>query len=691
MKQLFLFLLAMCAAITAFSQHTNYNIGPVSIECAFDKEELNFNFKNGIFIKERFTGVYITSASERPSKMYFPLMMEAHGDVIFLRGSRGSSARFSIKKLLNYDTPEQLFDSLMVCLFQGSGGSGGVDADNVAATPHGNITGTTVQAQLEQLVASTDFGRVWYCSKNSGNNATGEVGNYFAPFRDPWFLNDSLQPYDLVVILDGQYRVTLNSSSAVYDNPIAGVNPELGRSNVTYYWNPGTGITHVGSCLFNTAFFRTGHRSNLGFTNIDYPEGVDAYRLNVLGYGAFKNGTMYMHSIKGNSFLPGDTVAYPQHYVYLQADTVQHTGAAIEIYGGSIELTADINVGDMKDVCTGGGRGVVHFGSFGSQSSFYVDSLTVNANFNTLKVGRSGVGNTSYPVFGNSGSGGASKKFSRHNLAANIGNLIVDSVALRGVLVQYASGTVADNMNISVKVDNANIQPSSTASLINIDGQISGSITIDMNNAKVGCLLYEDNGGSTSAESLNIGVFGNYTLDDAGFEFTGNGRTNGRKIIAGGNFRCSKQLLYSNRTEAQNPSEFYFTGLAIGGTDTLFESSKDVYYFGKSISTLPLFKSTVGATVYTSNSPNEQDYQGAVNVELGRIWYSDEFTATAAQVDFVASEGRLPVDGANVRVYDDSGAKLRENDHYTYVAATGTVTLVTPAIAGEKYTIEYYQ
>jgi hypothetical protein len=78
-------------------------------------------------------------------------------------------------------------------------------------------------------------------------------------------------------------------------------------------------------------------------------------------------------------------------------------------------------------------------------------------------------------------------------------------------------------------------------------------------------------------------------------------------------------------------------------------------------------------------------------IVLDEKWISETFTATAAQTDFTVSAGQLPTDGANVRVYDDTGAKLRETDHYTYVAATGVVTLITPATAGEKYTIEYFQ
>jgi hypothetical protein len=80
-----------------------------------------------------------------------------------------------------------------------------------------------------------------------------------------------------------------------------------------------------------------------------------------------------------------------------------------------------------------------------------------------------------------------------------------------------------------------------------------------------------------------------------------------------------------------------------------------------------------------------------VNVLGAEVWNSEVFTATAAQVDFTVSAGKLPPTPANIRVYDDAGAKLRLTDHYTYVPTTGVVTLVTPATAGEKYTIEYFQ
>jgi hypothetical protein len=573
----------------------------------------------------------------------------------------------------------------------GCGGTDDQTASEVPATPHGSILGTTVQDQLEELAQTVDFGRVWYVSRASGNNATGQIGDYFSPFRDPWFLNDSIVSGDLVYILDGRFQINLGSNAATLDNSVAGVNPELGRNGVTYYWSPGTGIQHVGLCALNTAFFRIGVRSGLGFVSFDYPVGLPDYRLTILGNGSFKNAPLFLHALKGNDLQPGDLLPYPDHFVKIQCDTIQNSGAAIEFFGGSIELIGDVSVMDMEDPCNVGGRGVVQFGSFGSQSAFFVDSIFCSLNVGILKLSRSGNGNTIFPIFGNSGGGGASKKFAKHDLVMNIDNLITDSTAINGLFVNYVSGTVGDGLNVSVSAKKANIGQSSLSNLVNIDGVIQGNISINIDNGDIGTNLYLDDGGLTTAENLNIYFDGNYKLRKQGFIFNGAGRTTGRKIIARGTYDCDQQLFNSTVTTAQNPSQFYFTGLAFGVDSTLFETQKDIYYLGNSFSSLPLFKSTASANIFTQALPDIADFDGAVQSIDGQKWDSETFTATAAQVDFTVTPGKLPPSAANLRVYDDTGAKLRLTDHYTYVASTGVVTLVTPATAGEKYTIEYFQ
>jgi hypothetical protein len=116
-----------------------------------------------------------------------------------------------------------------------------------------------------------------------------------------------------------------------------------------------------------------------------------------------------------------------------------------------------------------------------------------------------------------------------------------------------------------------------------------------------------------------------------------------------------------------------------------------------------LYNST-GTNLVTASSPrtinvtresNVRQFNVGPNVTVNVLgaekWTSETFTAVAAQVDFTVSAAKLPTATANVRVFNDTGARLRLTDHYTYVASTGVVTLVTPATAGEKISIEYFQ
>ncbi|RME97179.1 MAG: hypothetical protein D6772_10795 [Bacteroidetes bacterium] len=537
-------------------------------------------------------------------------------------------------------------------------------AAEVAAEPFGSVSATDVQGQLEQVANSVDLGDVYFVGKN-GNDSTGKIGDFFNQFSSLDSLNSSdiqvIHTADTLLLNKPFYPPTdfVSTGEVIADVRVNSPIFTLLGNGESYSWEFNR-LTLRGNSVFDKFLVREASVANGGLNDQFY----------------LKAKTVTVDS-SASIIIPGGTIEF---------DQVRVTDAASYVFwiGASKQKNASLLIKDVViDNCNLLLSGGTHPGSpvdsnLNLRYSYILDNILIKKK-----------GCLFYDEFSSSDRRLSSLIFKANNI---IDSVIIDStnetimrkladpyLRISGRPTQdtyprlFAFGSDVSTSffdTVQVTVDIANMRTDQSGQVYD-SRYYNSDIRLSYGNA-----LWRKAKG-LSIESGSIG--GN--RQNRYYIHADNGKSLLNPCIA---------LIYldtSNRTEITGRWESINTPVIVSNQD-FYLNNAQLY------SDTFLIESQVPISVYTCNTnvTQERVHPNVTVIDVcNPAWKSETFTATAAQTDFVVSAGKLPTSGANVRLYNDSGAKLRETDHYTYTAAIGTVTLVTPATAGEKYTIEYYQ
>lgn len=488
----------------------------------------------------------------------------------------------------------------------------------------------------------------------TGNNLTGEKGNRAKPYQSYYYVRDLLSVGDHVVFLTGLHLINYNADLDLsfnqtdwYISADAEVRIDPGSHNPVILMADGEyfKIYGPGKITFKR-YFAVDLSPNTKFElSVDNVESI--------GY-LFRSYQAYEEAIFRIKNLiltdrPFCRIAYMLNSsVTIDIDNIQHTntntGADYPVFllfdaagaNGSILKNSTLSIKNnfVKTNAT-----VFGINSSGANGSSFINNCDISVDLNVVDQ----TGFISRPYSGQSVAsmgGSHSLTIDTTKIKISVGVLLSDQAVFN-----FAGASAFAGIN-------------ATDSQILIDCSVSGKKNIVGSRDQVGIrnnlgtftrskLFYSGNSITTDSVAVQFGTGWN-------IELTGSVQANSVPIRSRSDI-LARSFLATNKS----------------GGELI-------------IATSPINLGVCSSNIKETNNVNFNDL-------CGYSWFSDVFTATAAQVDFEVSQSKLPSDSANIRVYDDSGAKLRLTDHYTYVPATGTVTLVTPATAGEKYVIEYYQ
>lgn len=546
-----------------------------------------------------------------------------------------------------------------------------LNTDNIVSTPFGLVTSTILQGQLEQIVSLipgvSDDGNVLFVSQGVGDNSTAKVGNIVFPFKDPWAARDTAEARAIVtptiIILDGSFSwcTTGTCTKQTSDH----LDLSFSRDGFTYY--SFNGVTYSDgniSGLINQA----GPLGDMTGGNSWRFLGESTFILNsgVLAFWAHPNVDVEIQAkslnyspnaksafqVRSRSNITGGTGGAESVKIDIEEVNLSNNARFFGLFAGNVADTVffDLSI-NIQDYSGLGANAFFVFDPFYFQGDIIlnIDNCLITGNAGFVETNRCGLLNSFFSV--------------------DIGNMFIDNLPSVEYNLEYSSthGSQKQSAN-SVK----------SFRVANLRGPLT---TVRTNNsfASGGLLTKYDISGTNTYEGVMYNI---RSAAGRSWEISGNLKTDGDLV----SIQSTNDLTLLD-----------LVAICEGVPITTTSARTDTIFVLNSLLTSPNAVVSSGVVPVKSLNSTISPYPGSdydVSTErlLGHpIWIVETFTATAAQTDFTVSLSKLPADGANVRVYDDTGAKLRKTDHYTYVAATGTVTLVTPATAGEKYVIEYYQ
>lgn len=555
-------------------------------------------------------------------------------------------------------------------------------AATTSATPHGAVTGTNVQAQLEQLRAlipgvPVSGSNVLFVSKGTGNNATAQVGSSVLPFADPWAARDTaiLQGIvnPVIFVQDGRYRM----GTGLDKNPVSALDGSFYRPGFVYYCNPGVIFSnYVVGNVNNISFFTC--VDSLGFTGGDFSF-LGAARLEKFVTGRLGVFRQANANIKIEVASVGDNSSGPSFFYIRRLPGETIPGRAFK-FTNKTELI----IGSYTPTSNGT---LITFGESNANNDTIINSDE------TWKIGllnnNSGVGINYGNLFlkdgvhtievekGVVGTGGAAlasiHRIGLINSTINFGvaDFRSSAVSLGGQLFNVASFSdqkASLNGKINIRID------AHTGNLKNSWRRMAGtcSVLVDMNTAN-------------NAES-SLHVIDNESM--AGIDFTFK-----TKAI---NYQVTDCVIAVNNINSPvRVIESFVTGASplVKVTNASRTASLNVYNT-IALTTNPCIVTSNTVPINVAQSNFTLTDAGLKNIirerEIGEpIWRSNTFTATAAQSTYTTTPAKLPASGANLVVLVN-GSEQIETTHYTYVPATGVVTWVTPFAGGESVKIRWY-
>jgi hypothetical protein len=537
-------------------------------------------------------------------------------------------------------------------------------SETLPATPFGSITGTNIQAQVEETNARVDLiyggvGNVILFSEE-GDDATGIRGSLTATYESISGASGDYVNRDLLSFYPSTYAFA-----------------NLPSTNFNVFTFPGVDFLQSGTTNFvelsgTDRTVRIAGKPNIIFNPID------------VGYTTFSQSLYNTDiSIDVNNWI--DTIS----------TTTGYNRYSFKAYDSNISFDAKT----VNTFC-----GIAFLSIRGLNTRFTVQDYVYNK--------------ASDPLFRNEKAflltGPDTAVTKRSFATAEIGNfkLLQQSNGRYGVIFFGANAVSTQyNTDFSLKINSLQSEvlraipaaSASTSALFNSVFFVSNStdcvFDIEVSSVKGEFLTHVSKSFVKSSLNYNIGSYrGAYRLlNFSGASFSDTSTVNiscldcivnndvfihisTTSILSGSRIN----LIDSNiKGLASKPLIYSTSGLSI--SNTIFKSPNSIW----------VDSGATPITVNVCNTNLTRDKVGAnvslVYCEGQGVWNTQTFTATAAQTDFAVTGGKLPTASENVRVFNNLGARLRISDEYTYVAATGIVTLVTPAIAGDKITIEYFQ
>ena len=547
-------------------------------------------------------------------------------------------------------------------------------SETLPATPFAGVLGTTSQEQIEELYnlipgVSLNSSNVLFVSKGLGNNSMAQFGSSVFPWADPWVARDSAVANAIsnpvIIITDGNFLFGYNSGDYLATTA-EGIS--LFRDGFTYFSFSGV------------SFISNSNPSNdylWGFL-VDYGSTYSSFKFLGNADVVLNDGVIGIYT------QPGANVQFSFNKI-----THQASGEALfALPSGSYYLTKpggmasfDLSIRELR-MNTGNGR---FFGFWGRTTT---DTLDINLSINLGKLTING----SRDLFA------FDPIYYRTDMRVNIDEFVISSTGTKTLCETLRAGFLNSYVSFNIKYlnalsafgfelggNNANRKPSRNSIFKFTIPEFRGDLR------------------AFSGANLNpLDTLVSYYYDLSGFKTGTTTVYNIPNILSGVNWNISGVIRATNPILAVPTVSTHVTllnavfitetgvPLTIPSGRTLTTEFIDSYFSGSTA--VILSNRVINASKTVMVPQPARDYVMTYNALLGSpIWYSQIFTAAAAQVDFTVTGGKLPSDSANVRVFNNTGAKLRETDHYTYVPATGVVTLVAPATAGEKYTIEYLQ
>lgn len=607
-----------------------------------------------------------------------------------------------------------------------------ISASNVLATPFDDIESFDIQGQVQEVnskigaaVTAVNDGRVWYVSP-TGNDTTAQRGRRDLPFYSSRVFEDSVQTNDVIWFLPGEYEYGNIGSGAYFEfNPSASErdNSLLMQDtlNYRYYFSPGASIRLTAT---------TGDGSPLA-SPFYYNPVVDNQLPNTIEI--FGDGDFLSESSK--QVLMADWDNLNTDVVWSGNKFTSTLTAADNLYNGMNRLKNRSQRFDFTTL-------VQATSDFILPITFNTDRSKFTYNLGSYEMRAEQTGQT--PRIWMYGT--VTQDTIRNNVFSfNVQNLfgsMADGVTQTNLNAMMFILGRSDNRSLFVDalmdLDLRSVDFSEVVMPITAQNQEGGFYKRHVVTSFPSALIAaEYKLFRSSAANINIGnanlpthanVFSSspaFLMDTSGLHinidaartkyqsFYLDGTVRGESFL---NFDCQSceselgenivyRMLHSDTLSEAVISGSYIARepgqacIKIGLDYTAGEPSltlKNVRL--RNDGTVPVIQSNQPCTLYVAGAfdvgsgPIDPDVTFIRIDQLGEpIWKSETFTAAASQTDFTVIENKLPSNGSLVRVYDDSGAKLREVDHYTYVPATGIVTLVTPASAGEKYVVEHFQ
>lgn len=516
------------------------------------------------------------------------------------------------------------------------------------------------ECEFEENIPTIDFGNIWFVS-NTGNNSTAEKGNPAKPLLNLYAARDSAVAGDLIYVQPGYYLIGTGGETPA--------NYNFAKDSVSVYFSPNAKIEYTPSVPFvdvgdNESFLITGY--------LDI-EALAAYFLfTIKGDSCVFRGEFNSMYVRGYTF---DLANCKD--VYVKCNTFESTKRAMIRVARLNDANVSFDVKNAKvfiDTYFNWGFFQINpspqnWGGNNLTDSTYFSNSKVAVNVENL-TGQTGI----FTLYMN-----GNAFFDNCQFSINAKNVETTVAAFtRGIEHQglfyfertttgiYPELNAKNNTSFILNADN--VVTDGFAMSTDIDGVPIDSTWFTLDNSSVGFNVknFHTTKGLLYTRSLSAYGYGSVFLNG---KFTANG-TNGR-VSEGSNIKLTGDFnIAPEGIEVRDSSSVTFDRCTVSATGDFIKSTSvgDVV---SAYSTLPFYDSVT-------------DF-------LNPIWNTETITATAGQTEFTVTPAKLPTSSANLRVYNDLGARLRETDQYTYVPATGVVTLITPALVGEKYTFEYFQ
>jgi hypothetical protein len=553
------------------------------------------------------------------------------------------------------------------------------------ATPFGLITGTDVEAQIQQVQAlipgiPVSGSNVLFVSKGIGNNATAKVGTNIFPFADPWAARDTAVMQGIsnpvIIVTDGSYTYG-NATSGADRASNSTLAVSLYRPNHVFYSYPSVSYAAASA----------GQNDGIGlFTAVD-TYGFVAGSFSFLGESTITLGVE--NALAGWFKLPGSSIR-------IQANTlVANTGAAtpflcVTRVPEDAATAVNINLGtlelDFKNFTTANNGRIVLVGAN------TIDTIS-NFNFNIF-VGS--VKQTNGFILFNA--------FGTHHINCSY------NVEIGTINGQNSTGYLTNinrvgfiNSDFSIKVDFWDA--TNGTAILGFDQGAPGDASVKgvwryrLNNVIGGSTRFFLNNANASTE-LDIYIDANIVsdVDDSTpiIDLNANSYPNVRYFLNIVNLNSKKPLLRTLNTNSEITiynSIYRGTKYAISATAAGRTAPINVYnsYLAGTVAST-ITNNTVPINVAQSNFTLTD--AGVKNIirerEIGEpVWRSNTFTATASQSTFTTTPAKLPITSANLVVLKN-GLEQTDTVDYTYVPSTGVITFIPALTGGEVMKIRWF-